>query len=297
MTLNPEKAEFSRNLGFISESEQRRLNESVVAVAGAGGDGGMLAVQMARLGVGELRLADPDPFEAENINRQACCTQETVGINKAEAVGHYITSINPGIKVDLYTDGVTESNVDRFVDGADLLIDETEFTVHSVGVMLARAARQRNIPNLMAMNIGFGTTVTSFHPRGASFEKILGLNELASLDEIASQEVSLSRWLPYIPPYVDIEVFKQVASGEKSAPSVAPGVAVAAGTAAVQAFLHLVSDENNNRPAPVYAPKIRMIDTYTGESKLIKHPRISYYKYLGKALINNRLGRHPRASY
>ncbi len=77
---------FARNLGFISQAEQDKLSETSVAIAGAGGDGGELAVLLARMGFGEIRLADPDPFEIENINRQAVCTTRTVGMNKAVAV-------------------------------------------------------------------------------------------------------------------------------------------------------------------------------------------------------------------
>lgn len=292
--LTPVAPEFTRNLGFMSSAEQEKLNNATVAIAGAGGDGGMLAVQLARMGVGELRLADPDPFEAENINRQACCTVDTVDMNKAVAVGNYIDRINPDIKVSTFTDGVTEANIDTFIEGADLVIDETEFTLHGLGVMIARAAREEGIPNLMAMNIGFGTTVTSFDPKGKTFESLLGLNEKAPLDEIAAQEVDLSRWLAYLPPYADMAMFKRVAAGEESAPSVAPGVAIAAGTAAVQAFLHLTKDVGNNRPDPVYAPRVRMLDAYTGESRDIRNPLLSHYKYLAKMVVKNTLKRTPR---
>lgn len=295
--MNVNSPEFSRNLGFFSKEEQVALNRSSVAVAGAGGDGGMVAVQLARLGVGELRLADPDTFEAENINRQAACTQATIGVNKAEAVGSYVKSINPDIKVITYTNGVTSDNVEAFVGGSDLLVDETEFTLHAIGVQLARQARKHNIPNLMAMNIGFGTTVTSYHPKGRTFEKTLGLSEDAPIDEIAKQEVPLSRWLAYLPPYADLDVFKKIASGEKSAPSVAPGVAIAAGIAAVQAVLHLTSDANNNRPCPIFAPRVMMFDAMTGASRTIKHPVLSHYNYLVKMLVRNKFNRNPKASY
>lgn len=289
--------EFERNLGFINEEEQARLNESVVAVAGAGGDGGALAIQLARLGVGELRLADPDPFEAQNINRQAACTTKTVDVNKAIAVGDYIKDINPDIKVTTYTDGVTPGNVEDFVAGVDLVIDETEFTMHEIGVMIAREARSHNVPNLMAMNVGFGTTITSYVPNGVTFEKVLGLKEDMSLEEIAAADVPMSRWLPYIPPYVDLEAFKKVASGEKSAPSVAPGVAIAAGAAATQAMLHLVRDLGNNRPDPITAPKSRVIDVYEGISRDVSLPRLSYARSAAKMMLRNTLGRVPKTSY
>lgn len=295
MSLNPLQPEFERNLGFLSEEEQLRLNTSAVGIAGAGGDGGMLAIQLARLGVGELRLADPDPFELENSNRQACCTRDTIGVNKAGAVGEYITTINPDIEVKTYEEGITQDNVGSFAAGLDLIIDETEFTLPAIGVMVARAARHEGIPNLMAMNIGFGATVTSFAPEGMTLEKMLGLTESASLDEVAATNPSLSRWLPYIPPYVDLDAFKRVASGEKSAPSIAPGVALAAGMAATQAFLHLVED--NQRPQPVTAPSVLVMDAMTGQSKEMKLTRRNHYASLAKMYVRHSLGFNPKTSY
>ena len=44
------KEVFWRNIGLISEDEQRRLLEARVAVAGAGGVGGLHILTLARLG-------------------------------------------------------------------------------------------------------------------------------------------------------------------------------------------------------------------------------------------------------
>ena len=120
--MNPDR--FDRNLGFMSEIEQEKLHESSVAIAGAGGDGGMLAVELARMGVGEIRLADPDTFETENINRQAVCTDETIGVNKSEAVGDYIQKINPDAKVIVQSRGITPDNVGEFVEGIVAVVGE-----------------------------------------------------------------------------------------------------------------------------------------------------------------------------
>lgn len=294
--MNVNNPEFGRNLGFFSIEEQKKLNHAVVAVAGAGGDGGALAIQLARMGVGEIRLADPEVFDVENINRQACATTKTVGSNKAKTVGDYITDINPDIKVEVLADGVTQGNIDLFTEGATLIIDETEFTTHSIGVMIARRARELGIPNLMAMNVGFGTNVTTYMPHGKTFEAVLGLSEDASLEEIAGEDVDITRWLPYLPSYIDLDVFAAVAKGEKSAPSVAPGVAIAAGTAASQAFLNIVGQENN-RPKPVTAPRSLVIDTMEGRARLIKHPKAAIQYSLLKTALNNKLHRVPKANY
>ena len=295
--LQPTNPEFSRNLGFFSLEEQQYLNESAVVIAGAGGDGGMLAVQLARLGVGELRLADPDPFEIENINRQACCTTETIGVNKAQAVGDYIKAINPSIKVVVEQRGIQPDTIDEFMDGADLLIDETEFTMHALGVMLARKARQLDMPNLMVMNIGFGATATTFHPQGETFEQMLGISESMPIQEVAEQQIELDRWLPYLAPYIDIDMLQKVATGEKSAPSVAPGVALAASIGAVQATMNLFEGMDNNRPKPVYFGDVFAIDAMTRESRIIDNPVQSYYEYLDKIVQANQEGKAPKVSY
>ncbi len=294
--MNNSLSRFERNLGFLSDVEQAKLENSRVAIAGAGGDGGMLAVQLARMGVGEIRLADPDPFEIENINRQAVSTDKTLGTNKAVAVAEYIQSINPSAELKVYEEGITKENTEEFVNGADLLIDETEFSIHALGVILARAARKNKIPNMTALNIGFGTMVTTFKPDGVTLESRLGFKDDQSIEEIESKEVALSRWLPYIPKYGDIDVLKKVASGEKSAPSIAPGVAIAAAAGTTQALLNLVG-ETNNRPEPIYAPKILVLDAMTHESKIISFNRISHYRHLGKMVLRNTLRLNPKANY
>jgi molybdopterin/thiamine biosynthesis adenylyltransferase len=57
-----------------------------VAIAGAGGFGGAAAVMLARLGVGEIRIADFDVFEPRNVARQFGAYPDTLGRNKAEVV-------------------------------------------------------------------------------------------------------------------------------------------------------------------------------------------------------------------
>lgn len=296
MDLHPSMPELERNLGFFSEAEAKIFNDSTVAIAGAGGDGGALALQLARLGFGEIRLADPDPFEAQNINRQAVCTSETIGVNKAVAVGNYISKINQGIDVKVFTDGVTPDNIDEFTEGADLVIDETEFTIPDIGVMIARAARRQRVANMMVMNIGFGATATTFHPNGRTFERMLGVSEDDSLADIAKKDIPLSRWVSYLPSYGDLRVLKKTASGEKSAPSVAPGVAMAASIGAVQAGLNLIKGQNN-RPLPVYYPKVLMMDAMSAQAKIIRYPILSHYVSLAKGIGVNLAGRNPKADY
>lgn len=293
--------EVERNLGFFTEEEQLRLGSAVVAIAGAGGDGGELALSLARLGIGaqggEIRLADPDTFERENINRQACCTTKTVGVNKAVAVAEYIREINPDIKVTTYTEGITQQNTESFVAGSDLLVDETEFTMHAIGVALARTARRHQVPNLQVINVGFGAQVTSYDAEGRyTMERRLGIRESMPLEEVAVQDVPVTRWLAELPSYGDLSVFEKVAKGEKSAPSVVTGVNMAASIASAQAVLHILGP-GNHRPEPVFAPQVLSVDAMTGKSHHIRFPRLRVMVSMAGMALRSKLGLNPRASY
>jgi hypothetical protein len=72
-----------RNLGWISWEEQELLRSTVIGVAGCGGMGGQLAEKFLRLGVGEVRIADSEVFDASNLNRQFAVLRNTLGKSKA----------------------------------------------------------------------------------------------------------------------------------------------------------------------------------------------------------------------
>lgn len=290
--------QYSRNLGFFSPEEQEQLQDATVAIAGVGGDGGELAVELARMGIGRLRLADPEVFDTENINRQEASSHKTVDRNKAEVIAEVIDDIanspEDGVltEVEVYTSGINRDNIHEFITGVDVAADETEYTQHEIGVMLARAARDEGVPVVMALNVGFGGYTTSFHPQGMTFEKYLGLDEDAPLEEIAKKDVPLQRWVPHIPSYADTSMFKRIATGEVSAPTVAPGVKVAAADAGVQIAAHILGKEDWVQ----YAPHGRSIDIIDG-TNIVRNPRTHFYRSFAKAAFNTWRGKNTRTEY
>lgn len=304
--MDPER--FDRNLGFMTERDRDTLNNSVVAIAGTGGDGGELAVRLARMGVRRFRLADPENFDIENLNRQEGSNYETVGRNKAEVIAEVIGKIHPDAEIELYTDGVTEDNVEQFVSGSDVVIDETEFTQPELGVMIARASREENLPVFMGLNVGHGGQVTVYPPWGKTFEEHLGLDPNASLEEIAQTEVPVTKWVHYLPKDTDMAVLEATAEGKISAPSVATGVGMAANmmTAYVSDFLIAkgIEDpkERKNRLRGILS-----IDAELGNSRFMTAHGESYKLPANKQLtlgfsalratVANKLGRTPRTHY
>jgi molybdopterin/thiamine biosynthesis adenylyltransferase len=136
---------FGRNLGVFTAQEQARTKSLTVAIAGAGGLGGPVAYNLARLGVGGLRLADPEVFEPSNINRQYGAYVDTVGRNKAEAIADELRRINPRMTVTTWASGIDESNVAPFLDGASLVIDGIDFFELEAELLLHREAARRGL--------------------------------------------------------------------------------------------------------------------------------------------------------
>jgi hypothetical protein len=185
MTHSSEVA-FSRNGGLISPAEQARLARACVAVPGVGGVGGWHALTLARQGVGRFHLADFDTFAAANINRQAGAFVSTLGRPKVDVTREMILDINPSAHVTVFRDGVHRSNVDRFLAGADVVLDGIDFFALDARRLVFDQAWRRGIWALTAGPLGFGAAVLAFAPdQGMTFEEYFDFESCGSAADAA----------------------------------------------------------------------------------------------------------------
>jgi hypothetical protein len=171
------EAAFGRNLGVLAYSEQVRLRETKIALAGLGGAGGAHLQALLRLGVQAFHLADPDRFELANFNRQWGASMETVGRTKVETMTRLAREINPDVCLRLFPDGVTRANVSSFLDGVDVAVDAIDFFDVEAHRMMMAHCRRRQITALLAAPVGFGASVLVFPAMGASFDEHFGFRE------------------------------------------------------------------------------------------------------------------------
>ncbi len=135
-----------RNRNKITREEQVRLGQLRVALAGLS-VGNAIANTLALEGVfGELRLADFDVLDLSNMNRIRCAVHQ-IGINKAIIAARQIFEQNPYANLVLFTAGVTPDNLDAFLDGVDLVLDECDSMY--IKIKLREAARARKLPVIM----------------------------------------------------------------------------------------------------------------------------------------------------
>ena len=175
---------FSRNLGWVTQAEQERLRRCRVAIAGMGGVGGVYLLTLARLGIGNFTIADPDTFEVVNFNRQAGAFMSTLDLPKASTMAAMAHDINPQADIRIFPTGIDESNVDEFLQNVDLYVDGIDlFAIQPRRVVFAACA-ERGIPATTVAPIGMGAALVNFLPGKMSFEDYFRLEGYSETDQI-----------------------------------------------------------------------------------------------------------------
>lgn len=119
---------------------QRKLSAARVAVAGLGGLGSNLAVSLARMGIGALRLFDFDRVELSNLNRQQYGIRH-LGRYKTDAIREVIAEINPYIEVETVCVRLTAENTAELLGQEPIVceaFDVPENKAMLVNTLLAR---------------------------------------------------------------------------------------------------------------------------------------------------------------
>ncbi|TQM12200.1 molybdopterin/thiamine biosynthesis adenylyltransferase [Pseudoxanthomonas sp. 3HH-4] len=116
---------YSRHLLLpeVGVAGQQRLQQARVLMIGAGGLGSPAAFYLAAAGVGHLRIADDDVVDRSNLQRQILHTEARIGEPKVASAQATLAALNPLTKVEAVEERVTAENVERLLDGVDVVLD------------------------------------------------------------------------------------------------------------------------------------------------------------------------------
>jgi hypothetical protein len=145
----------SRNRGLISDLEQQAVREARILVAGCGSIGGAAVEPLVRLGAERLTLAEPDVYEAHNLNRQNARLCD-VGTNKAIALAERMRCISPYVQITVDPTGITASNVAAHLAQAQLVFDGIDVTSRPplrCKYLLHEAAHANHLPVVSGYDI------------------------------------------------------------------------------------------------------------------------------------------------
>lgn len=112
----------------IGPNGQDKLASSSVLIVGMGALGTVLASHMVRAGAGMLRMVDRDYVEWSNLQRQMLYDEEDASLSlpKAVAAQRKLAKINSDVRLEHHVTDVTPLNVEKLLDGIDLVLDGTD---------------------------------------------------------------------------------------------------------------------------------------------------------------------------
>jgi hypothetical protein len=219
----------TRNIGFVSEAEQRLIRAAKVFVCGTGGMGGAALMALARAGVGHVIIADLDAFEVSNLNRQVFAFTDTVGRHKAEASADLLRKINPGMAIEVLHDDWPR-HLDRIAGEVQVIVNGTDDLAASL--LLYRTARRAGLPVIDAYASPLPSVYVT-HPRDPMPEERLGYptagkawDAVTPADRAAAFQAEAIHVLVHSTSrhYIDVEAAGEVAAGKRSRMSFAPMV-------------------------------------------------------------------------
>lgn len=237
---------FSRNLGWVTAAEQKRLQIKRVALAGLGGVGGSHLLTLARLGIGAFHIADFDTFGLANFNRQAGASMATVGLPKLDALAEMALAINPDLQLARFPEGVTVEGIDTFLAGVDLYVDGLDYFAIDIRRKVFARCTELGIPAITAAPLGMGVALLNFMPGGMSFEDYFRLEGLSPDEQAIRFLLGLSPRMLQIAYLVDRS---RVDLKSKKGPSTVMACQLCAGFAATEA-LKILLDRGPVRQAP-----------------------------------------------
>ncbi len=99
-----------------------KIKDASVGVMGLGGLGSLVAIALARIGVGRLMLADFDVVEPSNLNRQQYFIDQ-VGEKKTDALKEILGRVNPYLTVKTVDSVLTEESIPDIFIEVDVLAE------------------------------------------------------------------------------------------------------------------------------------------------------------------------------
>jgi molybdopterin/thiamine biosynthesis adenylyltransferase len=161
---------YERNLPALTQEECALLRKKRVLVVGCGGLGGHIIDQLARIGVGALRVVDGDVFEASNLNRQLLSQVPLLGFSKADSAADHLSRVNPDVSAEAIHAFLTEANAMELVAHCDIVMDALD-NIPSRKI-LAAACEQAGIPYIYGAIQGWVAQAAISMPGDRLIEKL-----------------------------------------------------------------------------------------------------------------------------
>jgi len=164
MLSGDEITRYTRQLGIENwgNETQEKLKNSTVFVAGSGGLGGPLLYYLTAAGIGTLKICDYDDVDLSNLNRQILHSTSRIGEKKVDSAFKTLNDLNPGVRLELIKEKITEKNADSLIGNAGIIVDCLD-NFHGRFILNGSSIR-KGIPLVHGGVESFQGQMAFFHP-------------------------------------------------------------------------------------------------------------------------------------
>ena len=111
--------------GHLASEQRAILASARIGIAGAGGLGSNCAVFLARTGIRDFVIADPDVVALSNLNRQHFFPRH-LGLPKVEALGNVVRELNPSAALRLEQRALDGASACALFAGCDVVVEAVD---------------------------------------------------------------------------------------------------------------------------------------------------------------------------
>jgi molybdopterin/thiamine biosynthesis adenylyltransferase len=145
-----------------STAAHPRLARARALVVGVGGVGSPAALALARAGIGELGLVDPDVVEVSNLHRQPLYGDADIGRAKVDVAAERLRTIAPALRIVTWRERFPEAAAGRALPNFDVVLDGTDTIAAKFAVNDAAVAAR--VPLVHAGVLGFRGQIMTVLP-------------------------------------------------------------------------------------------------------------------------------------
>lgn len=140
------------------------LKDKSVGIAGCGGLGSNCAVALARVGVGQIIIADFDVIEESNLNRQYYFHHQ-IGEKKVFCLEHNIKMINPNIEIKAHDIKLEAQDIYDLYKDCDVIVEAFDHAEMKQIIIETICEKLPDTPLVIGLGMAAWGNINSLHLR------------------------------------------------------------------------------------------------------------------------------------
>ena len=149
-------------LADIGYDGQLKLRNASVCLVGVGGLGSPVALKLAGMGIGHLRLVDRDIVSRSDLHRQYLYDADHLGCPKVEVAADKLGRLNPDIVLEPVAESLTSNNVSDLFSGVDIVVDGLDRP--EPRYLVNRTCQEMQLPYVFGAAVSTYGNVSTFVP-------------------------------------------------------------------------------------------------------------------------------------